>query len=257
MIIPPVDPADKTRQKSCNACVRSKRRCDKLTPRCKRCSDKGVQCVYPNLPFDQQPARRVPRPSVVDADMDAAGADTFPGTAPPPLTMSSSDQETPSSCSSESASFVDVTAGMDFNPADMDSMVLDPMLGLDDMQPGGVGYGGFGDFMNYMSVDGGMQHDPGSEVRLWRTGTPPAHAPGSKAPGPKPLTQPVLIDHRFGEDEYKHMMANACVSALSLISSIFLDMFLSPGPMPHFHSDNTPPSQAPCLNTLSSSDPDA
>ncbi|KAF6810737.1 C6 zinc finger domain protein [Colletotrichum sojae] len=45
-----LDPADKSRQKSCNACVRSKRRCDKRTPRCTRCAEKNFSCVYQNLP---------------------------------------------------------------------------------------------------------------------------------------------------------------------------------------------------------------
>ncbi|GAB0134587.1 hypothetical protein EsDP_00002952 [Epichloe bromicola] len=39
-----------SRQKSCNACVRGKRRCDKRTPRCTRCSAKGLDCVYQKLP---------------------------------------------------------------------------------------------------------------------------------------------------------------------------------------------------------------
>lgn len=39
-----------TRQKSCNACVRGKRRCDKRSPRCTRCAAKGLDCVYQKLP---------------------------------------------------------------------------------------------------------------------------------------------------------------------------------------------------------------
>ncbi len=39
-----------SRQKSCNACVRGKRRCDKRTPRCTRCAAKGLDCVYHKLP---------------------------------------------------------------------------------------------------------------------------------------------------------------------------------------------------------------
>ncbi|KAK2603830.1 hypothetical protein QQS21_003954 [Conoideocrella luteorostrata] len=39
-----------SRQKSCNACVRGKRRCDKRTPRCSRCSAKNLDCVYQKLP---------------------------------------------------------------------------------------------------------------------------------------------------------------------------------------------------------------
>lgn len=39
-----------SRQKSCNACVRGKRRCDKRSPRCTRCAAKGLDCVYQKLP---------------------------------------------------------------------------------------------------------------------------------------------------------------------------------------------------------------
>lgn len=39
-----------TRQKSCNACVRGKRRCDKKAPKCTRCSSKGLECVYARVP---------------------------------------------------------------------------------------------------------------------------------------------------------------------------------------------------------------
>lgn len=39
-----------SRQKSCNACVRGKRKCDKKTPRCTRCAAKGLDCVYQKLP---------------------------------------------------------------------------------------------------------------------------------------------------------------------------------------------------------------
>lgn len=39
-----------SRQKSCNACVRGKRRCDKTFPKCTRCSAKGLDCVYQKVP---------------------------------------------------------------------------------------------------------------------------------------------------------------------------------------------------------------
>lgn len=39
-----------SRQKSCNACVRGKRRCDKTFPKCTRCSAKSLDCVYQKLP---------------------------------------------------------------------------------------------------------------------------------------------------------------------------------------------------------------
>ncbi|GIJ83134.1 hypothetical protein Asppvi_001653 [Aspergillus pseudoviridinutans] len=42
--------SDKSRQKSCNACVRSKRRCDKRTPQCTRCAERGLPCLYHKNP---------------------------------------------------------------------------------------------------------------------------------------------------------------------------------------------------------------
>ncbi|KAF4978028.1 hypothetical protein FZEAL_5535 [Fusarium zealandicum] len=45
-----LDRAAASRQKSCNACVRGKRKCDKRTPRCTRCAAKGLDCVYQRLP---------------------------------------------------------------------------------------------------------------------------------------------------------------------------------------------------------------
>ena len=35
-----------SRQKSCNACVKSKRRCDKVQPICSRCAERHEVCVY-------------------------------------------------------------------------------------------------------------------------------------------------------------------------------------------------------------------
>jgi hypothetical protein len=35
------------RQKSCNACAESKRRCDRQLPQCRRCLDRDEDCVYP------------------------------------------------------------------------------------------------------------------------------------------------------------------------------------------------------------------
>ncbi|KAI8724989.1 Zn(2)-C6 fungal-type domain-containing protein [Fusarium sp. LHS14.1] len=45
-----MDRAAASRQKSCNACVRGKRKCDKKIPRCTRCAAKGLDCVYQRLP---------------------------------------------------------------------------------------------------------------------------------------------------------------------------------------------------------------
>ncbi|PNP38231.1 hypothetical protein TGAMA5MH_09802 [Trichoderma gamsii] len=50
-----------SRQKSCNACVRGKRRCDKRTPRCTRCAAKGLDCVYQRQPQQQQQPQQQPQ----------------------------------------------------------------------------------------------------------------------------------------------------------------------------------------------------
>jgi hypothetical protein len=46
--------ASSSRQKSCNACVRSKRRCDKTLPACTRCSKKGWLCLYGASQMDER-----------------------------------------------------------------------------------------------------------------------------------------------------------------------------------------------------------
>lgn len=50
-----MDHSAASRQKSCNACVRGKRKCDKRTPRCTRCAAKGLDCVYQKLPPGASP----------------------------------------------------------------------------------------------------------------------------------------------------------------------------------------------------------
>ncbi|KAF4471480.1 c6 zinc finger [Fusarium albosuccineum] len=60
-----MDRAAASRQKSCNACVRGKRKCDKKTPRCTRCAAKNLDCVYQRLP---------PGASFHDDDDDIVGA---------------------------------------------------------------------------------------------------------------------------------------------------------------------------------------
>ncbi|KAH7326597.1 hypothetical protein B0I35DRAFT_475226 [Stachybotrys elegans] len=103
-----------SRQKSCNACVRGKRRCDKKTPRCTRCGAKGLDCIYqrmppssgssssssalsPTLPSAQlhQPSLNTPTlPDMVDFDMGgfdmeslSAGTDTSPESLQNDLTL--------------------------------------------------------------------------------------------------------------------------------------------------------------------------
>jgi hypothetical protein len=53
-----------SRQKSCNACVRGKRRCDKRAPNCTRCAARGLDCVY----------QRLPHSSMTDASSVSASA---------------------------------------------------------------------------------------------------------------------------------------------------------------------------------------
>lgn len=43
----------KSKQKSCFACVETKRRCDKRHPSCSRCVDRDSACIYPPLPRRQ------------------------------------------------------------------------------------------------------------------------------------------------------------------------------------------------------------
>ena len=38
-------------QRSCQACIRSKRRCDRGVPGCNRCAEKSIQCQYTNTPI--------------------------------------------------------------------------------------------------------------------------------------------------------------------------------------------------------------
>ena len=41
-----------SRQKNCNACVQSKRRCDRRTPICSRCLGRKISCAYGKAPAD-------------------------------------------------------------------------------------------------------------------------------------------------------------------------------------------------------------
>jgi hypothetical protein len=42
-----------SRQKSCHACVKGKRGCDKRYPTCSRCQEKSIQCTYAKRTYDQ------------------------------------------------------------------------------------------------------------------------------------------------------------------------------------------------------------
>ncbi|KAF7713829.1 Fungal Zn(2)-Cys(6) binuclear cluster domain-containing protein [Penicillium ucsense] len=51
----------RSRQKSCTICAEGKRRCNRQTPQCSRCSERGLKCTYLNSP------RMKTRPSTVDS----------------------------------------------------------------------------------------------------------------------------------------------------------------------------------------------
>lgn len=55
---------DEKKRKTCIACTQAKRKCDKGTPECRRCLNKGVVCQYPDVPrytrFSKRQLRRIP-----------------------------------------------------------------------------------------------------------------------------------------------------------------------------------------------------
>ncbi|KAI1067476.1 hypothetical protein LB506_003878 [Fusarium annulatum] len=71
----------KTKQKSCFACVETKRRCDKRYPSCSRCLDRESVCNYPSLPrrqpLDLTEAETVPAMGFGDMWTSAADANSL------------------------------------------------------------------------------------------------------------------------------------------------------------------------------------
>ncbi|CVK87030.1 hypothetical protein FPRO06_06301 [Fusarium proliferatum] len=71
----------KTKQKSCFACVETKRRCDKRYPSCSRCLDRESVCTYPSLPrrqpLDLTEAETVPAMGFGDMWTSAADANSL------------------------------------------------------------------------------------------------------------------------------------------------------------------------------------
>lgn len=74
-----------SRQKSCNACVRGKRRCDKTAPRCTRCAAKGLDCVYQRVPPGSSPSSVTLAGSGADARLSDADMACVVGAADPDL----------------------------------------------------------------------------------------------------------------------------------------------------------------------------
>lgn len=54
-----------TRQKNCNSCVQTKRRCDRRTPICSRCVEKKLPCVYGKAKAAKKPVQHGAEPSSI------------------------------------------------------------------------------------------------------------------------------------------------------------------------------------------------
>ncbi|KAL0936462.1 C6 zinc finger domain protein [Colletotrichum truncatum] len=154
------DSADKSRQKSCNACVRSKRRCDKRTPRCTRCAEKNFSCVYQNLP-----PNGVATASSADSHDDPLQAMDLEdnGISPPhPFDFNTLD----GTSSTASPTFVNGTLVMT-EPTDSNATTTTASsinLNLDANMP--FDFNSVMDFLNADPVQGG-------EMQLWETPQPP------------------------------------------------------------------------------------
>lgn len=113
-----MDRAAASRQKSCNACVRGKRKCDKKTPRCTRCAAKGLDCVYQRLPpgasfHDDDICIADSLNDVPDFDM-GFDINNLGGTA----TLSSTSNTSPDSLNRVTTSTIDLNSPLDFSIID-------------------------------------------------------------------------------------------------------------------------------------------
>lgn len=177
------DPADKSRQKSCNACVRSKRRCDKRTPRCARCAEKNFACVYQNLPPSAAAGGGIGIGSGIGGGsssaetsedplqaMDLEDADTAVPPAPHPFDLdildSSPPGSTPGTFINGTLVMNQPTVGIDTGTASSMGLDLDANMGFD--------FNSVMDFLNADPVQGG-------EMQLWEAPQVPT-APKTLAP---------------------------------------------------------------------------
>ncbi|RGP60283.1 c6 zinc finger protein [Fusarium sporotrichioides] len=113
-----MDRAAASRQKSCNACVRGKRKCDKKTPQCTRCAAKGLDCVYQRLPpganfHDDDICIAESLNDVPDFDM-GFDINNLGGTA----THSSASNTSPDSLDRVTTSTIDLDSPLDFSLID-------------------------------------------------------------------------------------------------------------------------------------------
>ncbi|KAK7430803.1 hypothetical protein QQZ08_002592 [Neonectria magnoliae] len=110
-----------SRQKSCNTCVRGKRKCDKKTPRCTRCAAKGLECVYQKLPpgasFHDEDIGVAPANEVPNFDMgfDIESLSTSTNTT---TTTTTTATTSPDSLHNTSVPSIDLDTNLDFSIID-------------------------------------------------------------------------------------------------------------------------------------------
>ncbi|KAF2495978.1 hypothetical protein BU16DRAFT_608595 [Lophium mytilinum] len=63
-----------TRAKACRSCIKSKRRCTREYPICKRCTTKQLNCHYDRLPPKPTPQARLHTPSATDASLSPSAS---------------------------------------------------------------------------------------------------------------------------------------------------------------------------------------
>ena len=168
-----------TRQKSCNACVRGKRRCDKKTPRCTRCGAKGLDCIYQRLPPSA--------PSGSDSSSSSSGAGGINVTPSP---FAAADQDQFRDSERDLPSIVDIPPDFDMgfdldslstgsaSNATPDSNHIDVGLQLD---PGLVEF----------NIADLLAGDPMSGHQMWASFDVGAAANNKLQPQPPPAFQPV------------------------------------------------------------------
>jgi hypothetical protein len=70
--------ASASRQKNCNSCVQTKRRCDRRTPVCSRCVEKKLRCVYGKTKEDSRRALHQydtrPSPTFIPFELENSAA---------------------------------------------------------------------------------------------------------------------------------------------------------------------------------------
>ncbi|KAH6997687.1 hypothetical protein BKA56DRAFT_626518 [Ilyonectria sp. MPI-CAGE-AT-0026] len=141
-----------SRQKSCNTCVRGKRKCDKKTPRCTRCAAKGLDCVYQKLPpgasFHDEDIGAPSTSDVHDFDMgfDIESLGTSTDTTTTTATTS------PESLHSNNVTSIQLDSNLDFS-------IIDQLMAND--SPNGAELWNLGDFgSNKMEIPMVPAHPP-------------------------------------------------------------------------------------------------